>query len=143
MNSRKAEWLMASVSLAWGSSYLLMKVGLEGIGPYDLITLRFGIAFLAMTVLFLPRYRDLTFPTLGKGIVMGIILFLIFYGMVNGVNHTTASTAGFLTSTTVVMVPVLECLLNPTTIFFLIPHPAHLPMFATAVFCRGAAENER
>ena len=114
MNSRKAEWLMASVSLAWGSSYLLMKVGLEGIGPYDLIALRFGIAFLAMTVLFLPRYRDLTFPTLGKGIVMGIILFLIFYGMVNGVNHTTASTAGFLTSTTVVMVPVLECLLKRT-----------------------------
>lgn len=27
MNSKKTEWLMVSVSLAWGSSYLLMKVG--------------------------------------------------------------------------------------------------------------------
>ena len=114
MNSRKAEWLMASVALAWGSSYLLMKLGLDGIGPYNLIALRFGIAFFVMSILFFPRYRLLTVSTLAKGIVMGIILFLIFYGMVNGVNHTTASTAGFLTSTTVVMVPVLECLLKRT-----------------------------
>lgn len=114
MNSRRAELLMASVSLAWGSSYLLMKIGLDGIGPYNLIALRFGIAFFAMSLIFLPRYRQLSAATLAKGVFMGIILFLIFYGMVNGVNHTTASTAGFLTSTTVVMVPVLECLLKRT-----------------------------
>lgn len=114
MNSRRAELLMASVSLAWGSSYLLMKIGLDGIGPYNLITLRFGIAFFAMSLIFLRQYRQLSAATLAKGMFMGIILFLIFYGMVNGVNHTTASTAGFLTSTTVVMVPVLECLLKRT-----------------------------
>lgn len=114
MNSRRAELLMASVSLAWGSSYLLMKIGLDGIGPYNLIALRFGIAFFAMSLIFLRQYRQLSAATLAKGMFMGIILFLIFYGMVNGVNHTTASTAGFLTSTTVVMVPVLECLLKRT-----------------------------
>ncbi len=114
MNRRQAELLMASVSLAWGSSYLLMKIGLDGIGPYNLIALRFGIAFFAMSLVFLPRYRQLSVSTLAKGVFMGIILFLIFYGMVNGVNHTTAATAGFLTSTTVVMVPVLECLLKRT-----------------------------
>ena len=114
MNSRRAELLMASVSLAWGSSYLLMKIGLDGIGPYNLIALRFGIAFFAMSLIFLPRYRQLSAATLAKGVFTGINLFLIFYGMVNGVNHTTASTAGFLTSTTVVMVPVLECLLKRT-----------------------------
>ena len=67
-----------------------------------------------MSLIFLPRYRQLSAATLAKGVFTGIILFLIFYGMVNGVNHTTASTAGFLTSTTVVMVPVLECLLKRT-----------------------------
>ena len=29
MSSRKAEFLMASVAFAWGSSYLLMKIGLK------------------------------------------------------------------------------------------------------------------
>lgn len=114
MNSRQAELLMASVTLAWGASYLLMKVGLDGIGPYNLIALRFGIAFVAMSLISLPRFRQLSRATLAKSLVMGVILFLIFYGMVNGVNLTTASTAGFLTSTTVVIVPILKCLLVRT-----------------------------
>lgn len=108
MSIRKAEILMASVSLAWGSSYLMMKLGLRSISPFNLIALRFGIAFVCMVVLFFPHFRQLNVKTLGKGILMGTILFLIFTGMVGGVNHTTASTAGFLTSTTVVIVPILE-----------------------------------
>ena len=43
MNSKKAEMLMVSVSFVWGSSYLLMKIGLGNIAPFNLIALRFGI----------------------------------------------------------------------------------------------------
>lgn len=114
MSSKKAELLMASVTLAWGSSYLLMKVGLNGIGPFNLIALRFGIAFICMFLVFLPCFKKLTWRTCLKGVLMGVILFLIFTGMVCGVNHTTASTAGFLTSTTVVLVPVLKSVLERT-----------------------------
>ena len=57
MNSKKAELLMVSVSFVWGSSYLLMKIGLGSIAPFNLIALRFGIAFLFMTLIFLPKYR--------------------------------------------------------------------------------------
>ena len=60
MSSKRAELLMVSVTLAWGSSYLLMKVGLNGIGPINLIALRFGIAFVFMTLAFLPKFRKLT-----------------------------------------------------------------------------------
>lgn len=112
MNSKKAELLMASVALAWGSSYLLMKVGLNSISPFNLIALRFGIAFIFMTLLFHKHFNKLTFSILRKGLLMGIILFLVFTGMVCGVNHTTASAAGFLTSTTVILVPILECMIR-------------------------------
>lgn len=114
MNSWAGRTVDGQFPRARGSSCLLMKIGLDGIGPYNLIALRLGIAFFAMSLIFLPRYRQLSAATLAKGVFMGIIFFLIFYGMVNGVNHTTASTAGFLTSTTVVMVPVLECLSKRT-----------------------------
>lgn len=112
MSSKKAELLMMSVSLAWGSSYLLMKIGLNSIGPFNLIALRFGIAFICMALVFLPRFRFLTVPILAKGILMGVLLFLLFAGLVSGVNNTTASTAGFLASTTVVIVPILESILK-------------------------------
>ena len=72
-----------------------MKVGLDGIGEYNLIAMRFGIAFIAMSLMFLPRFGHLTLPTLAKGLVMGVILFLIFYGMVNGVNLTDCLDGGF------------------------------------------------
>ena len=103
---------MAVVTLAWGSSYLLMKVGLEGISPFNLIALRFGIAFLTMMLLFFPRFRGIKADDLGKGLLMGTLLFLIFAALVVGVSLTTASTAGFLASTTVVMVPILEALIR-------------------------------
>lgn len=112
MNNKKAELLMASVALAWGSSYLLMKVGLNSISPFNLIALRFGIAFIFMTLLFHKHFKKLTVSILRKGLLMGIILFLVFTGMVCGVNHTTASAAGFLTSTTVILVPILECIIR-------------------------------
>lgn len=112
MNSRKAELLMASVSLAWGSSYLLMKVGLDSISPFNLIALRFGIAFICMALIFLSRFRTLTASIFAKGVLMGVLLFLLFSGLVYGVNHTTASTAGFLASTTVIIVPILESILK-------------------------------
>lgn len=112
LNSKKAELLMASVSLAWSSSYLLMKVGLDGIGPFNLIALRFGIAFICMTIVFLPRFHAITKQVLVTSILMGVLLFLLFTALVYGVKYTTASMAGFLASTTVIMVPVLESIMK-------------------------------
>lgn len=112
MNSKKAELLMASVTIAWGSSYLLMKVGLDRIGPFNLIALRFGIAFCCMTLVFLPRFHVLTKQVLVTSILLGVLLFLLFSSLVYGVKHTTASMAGFLASTTVIMVPVLESIIK-------------------------------
>ena len=111
MNSKKAEMLMVSVSFVWGSSYLLMKIGLGSIAPFNLIALRFGIAFLFMTLVFSKKYRSAKPSDIGKGILMGILLFLTFSGMVYGVSRTTASTAGFLASTTVIFIPILESII--------------------------------
>nr|WP_207705121.1 DMT family transporter [Enterococcus sp. 665A]MBO1342822.1 DMT family transporter [Enterococcus sp. 665A] len=42
---------------------------------------------------------------------MGLLLFPVFIGLVFGVKHTSASTAGFLASTTVILVPIFEGIL--------------------------------
>ncbi|WP_373665547.1 EamA family transporter [Sporomusa silvacetica] len=89
-----------------------MKIGLDSISPYNLIALRFGIAFICMALIFLPRFRTLSVSILAKGVLMGVLLFLLFSGLVYGVNYTTASTAGFLASTTVIIVPILESILK-------------------------------
>ena len=52
--------MLALVAMAWGSSYLLMKIGLDGIPPFCIIALRFGIAFIAVSLLFFKKFKKTT-----------------------------------------------------------------------------------
>ena len=109
---RRADGMIALISMAWGSSYLMMKVGLDGLGPFCLTALRFSLAFAAVALLFLPQLRRTTWRTLGHAAALGLLLFGVFAFLLHGMETTTASNAGFLTSTTVVLVPLLNALLR-------------------------------
>nr|WP_092068870.1 DMT family transporter [Dendrosporobacter quercicolus]NSL47258.1 DMT family transporter [Dendrosporobacter quercicolus DSM 1736]SDL82564.1 Threonine/homoserine efflux transporter RhtA [Dendrosporobacter quercicolus] len=112
MTQRKADLLIATVSIAWGTSYLLMKLGLNGIGPFSLIALRFGIAFLVTFSIFFRRVIKADVKIIGYSAVLGLILFGIFTVLMYGLKTTTVSSAGFLTSVTVIFVPILQSLIT-------------------------------
>lgn len=109
---QKADSFIAVISMAWGASYLLMKTGLDGLGPFNMIALRFGIAFVVTALIFNRRLRKATLPVIGYGAVLGLVLFGMFSFLMYGLKTTTASTAGFLTSTTVVFVPILQMIIT-------------------------------
>lgn len=115
MTQNKADLLIATVSVAWGTSYLLMKLGLNGFEPFNLIALRFGIAFVVTFILFFKRVSKVDLKTLGLSALMGLALFGVFTALIFGLKTTTVSSAGFLTSTTVVFVPILQSLLTRKT----------------------------
>lgn len=100
--------MLALVAMAWGSSYLLMKIGLDGIPPFCIIALRFGIAFIAVLLLFFEKFRKTTKCVMMKGAVLGLFLFGLFAFLMHGLQTTSASNGGFLTSTTVVLVPIFH-----------------------------------
>ncbi|WP_082651995.1 DMT family transporter [Gorillibacterium timonense] len=112
MTQKKADLLLALISMAWGSSYLLMKLGLNHMGPFNLISLRFGIAFLLTALLFRKRMARTDRRTIGYGALLGLLLFGLFAFLMFGLKTTSASTAGFLTSATVVFVPLLQMLIT-------------------------------
>lgn len=112
MSQRKADFLLALVSMAWGSSYLLMKLGLQGLGAFNLIALRFGVAFLVTAVIFRRRVFGADFRTIMRGAVLGLALFGLFAFLMFGLKTTTASSAGFLTSTSVIFVFVMQIFLT-------------------------------
>lgn len=49
---RKANLMMGLISMLWGSSFLMMKVGLDGIDPFFITAWRFGVAFFVLALLF-------------------------------------------------------------------------------------------
>ncbi len=111
MKPLKADLMILFITICWGSSYLFMKMGLDSLGEFNLIALRFGLAFILAGVIFLPRMRQVNVKTIRYAMLLGFILFIMFTALTFGLKTTTTSNAGFLVSLTVVFVPLLHTFL--------------------------------
>lgn len=111
MKPLKADLMILFITICWGSSYLFMKMGLDSLGEFNLIALRFGLAFILAGVIFLPRLRQVNVKTIQYAMLLGFILFIMFTALTFGLKTTTTSNAGFLVSLTVVFVPLLHTFL--------------------------------
>lgn len=103
----KANLTMLVITMFWGSSYLFMKMGLESIEEFNLIALRFGIAFLTAATFFHKRLIHIDFKTVKYGFLLGTILFATLFLVTTGIKFTSISNVGFLFALSVVFVPVL------------------------------------
>lgn len=107
-----ADALLAVIACAWGSSYLLMKVGTGAVPPFSLIALRFGIAFVVVAAIFSRRLAKTRVSTLVRAAVLGALMFALFGFLMTGIGQTSASNAGFLTSLAVVFVSVINAVVR-------------------------------
>ncbi len=112
MTQKQANLVLATVSLAWGLSYIFMKLGIDGMPPATIVALRCGIAFLVTVVIFGKKLLNINRKLLKFASVSGALLAVIFGMLLYGIQNTSATTAGFLTSTTVIMVPVIQAVLH-------------------------------
>ena len=108
----KADLMMVMVTMFWGASYLFMKMGLHSIQEFNLIALRFGIAFLIAVLVFYRRLLKIDGKTILYGFLLGSLLFLCTSVVVIGLNTTSVSNAGFLFSLAVIFVPLLVTLFS-------------------------------
>jgi drug/metabolite transporter (DMT)-like permease len=108
ISQKKADLMIALITAAWGSSYLFMKMGLHSVGVFNLVALRFGIAFLLTAPIFYKRLCKTDRKTLLYGAILGFSLFCVLSALMFGLLTTSASCAGFLAGTTVVFVPLLQ-----------------------------------
>jgi|GEM_PF-5028402 len=86
----KANLMLLLVTIFWGSSYLFMKIGLVVIEEFNLIALRFGIAFLLSAIVFRRRLVHAIYQTIKCGFhhswdsptricgIVGTVIFNIF-----------------------------------------------------------------
>jgi drug/metabolite transporter (DMT)-like permease len=101
-----ADAALVGVTLIWGSTFVIVRDALGGTGPLEFITLRFGIAFIALAVLFYRRVRRLSRHEVKAGLIIGVFLFLGYGFQTAGLQFTTASRAGFITGLSVLVVPL-------------------------------------
>lgn len=128
----KADFMMLIVTLLWGSSYLFMKMGLDTLQSFNLVALRFGIAFILAGAIFYRRLIRIDTKTFFYGFILGTILFLVMSVVTIGIKFTSISNAGFLFSLAVVFVPLL------LAIFFKIK-PERKVIFGVSIAIIGIA----
>lgn len=104
----KADLMLLLITVFWGASNLLMKIALNSMQEFNLISLRFIIAFFLACIVFYRHLIKVDFKTIKYAFILASILFFTYVSVTYGVKYTSVSNAGFLTSLTVTFIPILS-----------------------------------
>jgi len=98
---------MVVTTMIWGITFVMVKEALNDAPPFIFATLRFGLAFI-MGLLYLNyKIKDISSNEIIGGIICGFLLFC-GYGFQNfGLMLTTPSKSAFITSVSVIFVPII------------------------------------
>lgn len=111
MSERSAKVLLASVILARSSSYVLQKIGLTDIDVFNLMGIRFLMAFFIMLLIFNKKLFRADRGSVIAGLIVGTVYFVVMSLEVFSLKTCESSTTAFLENTAIVMVPLFEAVL--------------------------------
>lgn len=103
----RADLILMSITVLWGSTFAVVKDTLTLVPPFFFLTLRFGLAFLAVLLIFPNRLKDWDWPTVRAGIILGLLLFIGFAFQTIGLAEIPATRSAFLTGLVVIFVPFI------------------------------------
>ena len=101
---------------AWGSTFVVTKSSLTELAPATFLLWRFGVAAVVLLAVSARRTRALSRTDRWRGVALGVLLGGGFLLQTTGLLHTSAGLSGFLTGSSVVMVPVLASILFSTRV---------------------------
>lgn len=104
----KADLMLLMITVFWGASYMLTKLGLGNLEPFNLTAIRFIIAFILSGAVFHKQVLSADRKTIKYSLILGMLLVGMFISMTYGLQYTTASNAGFLISLSVVLIPIIS-----------------------------------
>ena len=133
MSYKKAEALLALVIIARATSLLIIKLSLQGFTTFNLMALRFCIAFFCLLPFVRKRLSSIRKDTILRGGMLGSIFFIIIGLELKGLRMTNSSaTVSFLENTAIVLVPLAEAALRRR-----LPHRQNLLSAALALMGVG------
>ena len=107
-----AQILLVFVTLIWGATFIIVKDALNDAGPFAFATLRFTIAGILTLVIVNKSIFTLTKTEIIGGLICGFCLFCGYAFQNFGLIQTSASKSAFITSVSVLMVPIILYLFN-------------------------------
>ncbi len=102
---------LLSVTVAWGSTFFLIKDAVARMPVTDFLALRFVVAAIVLVAIAPRAARRLSPVARRRGVVLGVVYGLAQILQTAGLQHTSASVSGFVTGMYVVFTPLLAGLL--------------------------------
>ncbi len=99
------------VTVAWGSTFVLLKDATTRIPAADYLTVRFALAALVLASLRPVGLLRMPAPLLRKGVVIGVLFGVSNLLQTVGLSHTSASVSAFVIGMYVVFTPLLAAAL--------------------------------
>ena len=106
----RAELALAFCTLLWGSTFVVVKNSLDHASVFVFLALRFTLAGICMAVFRPQVFRVLQREEIFAGIRLGFFMFCGYAFQTAGLRYTTASNSGFITGSSVVLVPLILAL---------------------------------
>jgi len=106
----RAELALAFCTLLWGSTFVVVKNSLDDSSVLVFLALRFTLAGICMAAFRPQVFRVLQRDEIFAGVRLGFFMFCGYAFQTAGLRYTTASNSGFITGSSVVLVPLILAL---------------------------------
>ncbi|NMA96326.1 MAG: DMT family transporter [Clostridiales bacterium] len=103
----KANLALLFATFIWGSTFVPVQNAIGTMPPLTFNALRFLIGFLALAIIYRNHLKGIGKQTIIFGSTIGLALFLGYAFQTLGLKYTKASNSAFITSLSVVFVPIM------------------------------------
>jgi drug/metabolite transporter (DMT)-like permease len=103
----RAELALAFCTFLWGSTFVVVKNSLDHSSVFVFLALRFTLAGICMLAFRPGVFRALRRDEIFAGVRLGFFMFCGYAFQTAGLRYTTASNSGFITGSSVVLVPLI------------------------------------
>ena len=108
LNQQKSELLLAAVILARSTSFILSKLAMNSLTPFNLLAVRFLTAFLFLAILFGKKLVRITRTELKYGFLLGVLFTIMMGCELTGLRATDSATTSFIENSAMIFVPILQ-----------------------------------
>ena len=108
MSQQKSEMLLAAVILSRSTSFILSKLAMNSLTPFNLLAVRFLTAFLFLAVIFGKKLVHIQWNELKYGFLLGLLYTIMMGCELTGLRATDSATTSFIENSAMIFVPILQ-----------------------------------
>lgn len=139
-SARSYELLLIAVIAARATSFIFSKMILESLAPFNLLAVRFIIAFVLLALIFNKAVRSLAARDLLAGTVIGTAFFITMACEMIALTQAASSLVSLLENCAIIFVPLLEILLYKKLPGKLTVISTGMAMFGVVLLALGQGE---